>query len=385
MKILYISHYLKMYGANTSLLQLLLEMTKKYNVSPFVLLPKGTEDGLIRQLNVMGIPYLQVRLYSWVYKDKKKLYMAFFRSILNFIQAIRLYFVFREYDFDLIHSNSSVVDIGIYLKIFLRIPHVWHFREFGYLDYGVKPWIGCRLAKYIYKYGSDKCIAISKAISDHYMLDHKMVMIYNGVDTNRYKCVTREYNNVYVVNFCVVGAIQESKNQLSVIKAFSNIVKKDNLCPLFHLYIIGGGLDSKYGKILNEYIQDNNLNDLVTLTGFVEDVQNLLCKMDIALIPSLHEGFGRVTIEFMLSGVAVIASNSGANKELVIDKYNGLLYDLEDLEALEKCMLLLANNRSLRKELVENANKYAIKYFNSCTNCDKIFELYREMIYKHIY
>lgn len=376
MKILYISHYLKMYGANTSLLQLILEMTRKYNVSPFVLIPKGTEEGLIKQLKVMGIPFLQVRMYSWVYKDRKKLCMAFFRSVLNFLQAVRLYFIFRKYDFDLIHSNSSVIDIGIYLKLFLRIPHIWHFREFGYLDYSVKPWIGPDLAKYIYKYGSDKCIAISKAISDYYRLGNKMVVIYNGVDANRYIYTTNEYKNTHVVNFCVVGAIQESKNQLSVIKAFSDIIRNGNYSSLFHLYIIGGGLDSEYGKVLIEYVRDNNLEDMVIFTGFIENVQNLLCKMNIAIVPSKCEGFGRVTIEFMFSGVAVIASNSGANRELVIDEFNGLLYELDNIESLEKCMLLMLNNKSFRKEIVENAYRYAREHYNSYINTDMIFNLY---------
>jgi glycosyltransferase involved in cell wall biosynthesis len=45
--------------------------------------------------------------------------------------------------------------------------------------------------------------------------------------------------------------------------------------------------------------------------------------MNIGLMCSRDEAFGRVTIEFMLHKMPVIASNSGANPELVINRING--------------------------------------------------------------
>lgn len=43
MKILYITHYSKLYGANKSMLYLIKDMIKRYNVTPIVLCPNEGE------------------------------------------------------------------------------------------------------------------------------------------------------------------------------------------------------------------------------------------------------------------------------------------------------------------------------------------------------
>ena len=60
-------------------------------------------------------------------------------------------------------------------------------------------------------------------------------------------------------------------------------------------------------------------------------------KCDIICVCSYGEAFGLTTIEAMLSGALVVASDSGANSELIQDKINGLLFKCDDcLELSDK-------------------------------------------------
>ena len=47
---------------------------------------------------------------------------------------------------------------------------------------------------------------------------------------------------------------------------------------------------------------------------------------DVILVCSQWEAFGRITVEAMLTGKAVIASANGGTTELIKDGENGLLY-----------------------------------------------------------
>ena len=53
-------------------------------------------------------------------------------------------------------------------------------------------------------------------------------------------------------------------------------------------------------------------------------------ECDIICVCSYGEAFGLTTIEAMLSGALVVASDSGANSELIQDKVNGLLFKCDD-------------------------------------------------------
>lgn len=67
----------------------------------------------------------------------------------------------------MVHSNSSVIDMGAYVSMARRIPHVWHLREFGYEDFRLVSVFGKRYERWIYS----KCtcaIAISKVIAEKF-------------------------------------------------------------------------------------------------------------------------------------------------------------------------------------------------------------------------
>lgn len=97
------------------------------------------------------------------------------------------------------------------------------------------------------------------------------------------------------------------------------------------------------------------MEDVVEFVGFVSDMKTLRENCDVELVCSKKEAFGRVTIEAMLSSNPVIASNAGANPELVRDGENGFLYTYNVADDLAKNMEKFIGNVELLKKMGEKA------------------------------
>ena len=138
----------------------------------------------------------------------------------------------------------------------------------------------------------------------------KTHIIKNGIDTDRFK-----YNPVkraemrqelgidskYVIGH--VGRFTYQKNQGFLVDVFEELLKTD---PSSHLMLVGAGED--FEKI-QEIVKSKGLEQNVTLTGSVTNVQDNLQAMDVFVLPSRFEGLGIVAIEAQCAGLPVIASD----------------------------------------------------------------------------
>lgn len=365
-----------MAGANRSLLQLILELKRNYNIEPYVLIPKDNSNSLFtKTLTENEISYITAR-YSWFKSSKKgiKNYLYYFFNIFFYpIIAYKL----KKNDFNIVHSNSSTIDIGVFLSKIKKAKHIWHLREFGFSDYNLTPFFGERFEKYIYNLPNNTFIAISKKIQENYqkiITNRKIHLIYNGIPINNKLAVHRNEK----VQFCCIGLINENKNQLEILKAASILVNQ-YMCKNFHI-TFAGIEDEKYKKHLIEFIKTNQLSDYVTFLGEISNVSDFLTQMDVGLMVSINEAFGRVTIEYMLHNLAVIASNSGANPELIENKKNGLLYELHNIKDLSKAMHSLIINPIIINKLGNSGLNTAQNKFSSCNNTKCIYNLYKEIL-----
>lgn len=376
MKVLYITHYNELYGANKSMLYLIEDMKSRYNIEPIVLCPG--DGNLINELNRMSVKYYKVKNYRWMTGGKNNIIYNYIKRILNKVVLYqKAYFIIRKLNIDIVHSNSSVISIGNYLAKRLEIPHIWHLREFGESDYDLKYIYNLKRVRKIFEQ-SDCLIAISSAIEEYYKKlapNANIKLIYNGINNSDYLKIAVQ--DVEKINFCCVGLINSNKNQMEIIKAVNYLVKKN--ISGFVVNIIGDG-EKKYINNINDYINKNNLERYVKFWGYRNDVKEILPKMQIGIIPSRNEAFGRVTVEYMMNGLPVIGSNAGGTTEIIKNNETGFLYPLGMIEELANCMEKYILNKELREKhakqaIIDSNNRFSMK-----ANTDFIYSIYQKLI-----
>lgn len=374
-RVLYVTHYRELYGANNSLLQMILELRTK-GITPLVLMPDydiqpGNDLGV--ELDRLGITHFNARIRFDKHQNWEKTVASY---ILNCIRRRDYIDAVKDLEFDIVHSNSSIISAGAYIAKKLDKPHVWHLREFGNLDYGMKTPFGKWFQKIIYG-GNNTFIAISDSIRKHYshwIGSQDIRVIYNGIKPSPRRVPMKHEN----VEICIVGYIQRKKGQLELIKAV-DILVNDRKIQNLHVTLIGSS-DKEYEKSIIQYVENQGLTNFVTMAGRRNDVQDLLPKMDIGVMASSHEAFGRTTVEYMMAGLAVVASDGGANKEIVLDGETGFIYTSGVPLSLADRIERLIQDPEKREQLASAGHKRALKNFSSQANSDAVYELYHEIL-----
>lgn len=378
MRVLYITHSNALDGANRSLLQLVKELRDNHGVDPVVVCPRDRNAHVLADAYAKeGIECIAIRLVSFKLAGHRSLFARLLLALSFIVHNVYLIYALRRVRFDLVHSNSSVIDMGVYLAMWRGVPHVWHLREFGYEDFRMEPVFGRGYERWVYR----KCtcaIAISKAIGQKYKpyFGSRLRLVYNGVVPQPASLSATHANSVPV--FCIVGRLEPNKNQMEVLKACRRL-KREGKCA-FRLLIVGGGGNTAYIEELKRYVAANRLEDEVEFMSYRNDVPKVLSKCDVGLTASTNEAFGRVTVEYMMQNLAVIASDTGANPEIIDDGTTGLLYHSGDAAQLADKMKLLAENRDLLLRLADNGRRQAQERFSSVSNSDSIYRLYTTLV-----
>ena len=125
-------------------------------------------------------------------------------------------------------------------------------------------------------------------------------------------------------------------------------------------FIGDGGLKEKHINMAKEM----NIYEKVNFHGFLKDDNKyrIIVENDICLMPSRSEAFGIASLECMSLGLPVIASNIPGQNELIIDGYNGLLFEVNNIKEFANKIKLLINNKSLYEKLSHGAKETARKY-----------------------
>lgn len=382
MNILYIAHESRMGGANLSLLGMIDHFSEKNNIYVVVPIKKGF---LVDELHKRKIPVLYQHSFWWAIAPGANSVAASGRKFVyrilvlhNYICAWRLRRTVKKYSIDLIHTNSSVLNTGGILAAAMHVPHVWHIREFRQEGLGfIDVWNSKHIYSFMRKH-SGRIITISKALKDKYseMIPTDLIrVVYNGVgEENLYEKKQAKRQNE-IVQFLISGRISEEKGQAEAIKAVALLVEQGyhNL----HLSIAGpGNVD-----LLRKLIEQRHIEDYVSFLGYRTDLPLLRREMDVELVCSLCEAFGRVTAEAMMSSNPVIGSNSGGTSELIKDGENGYLYRQGDEKDLAVKMKRFLDYPEKIQQMGQYAYKTAGERFSSKTNAENVMEIYQELLY----
>lgn len=374
MKVLYLHHEINELGGCTHSLANMLNAVKGVVEPVIIFRAKGLAYQHFVDLGYACyvVPF-KLNILPSNYNYFKYIPRKIYDYIYNRRALLKLKNICRTHKIEIIHTNTSVITIGCDLSKLLNLKHVWHFREFQDLDFGMHPFCGeMRFRQYIED--SDVVIAISDAIYKHHRLEshHNSYVLWNAVRSKQDVCLN-PYKEKYFV-FCA-ALLSKAKGIDAAIRIFA--MSKLGING-YKLKIIGKHKNEHERKELYKQIKELEIFPNVEFLGYRKDVKPIIANATAFLMCSKNEALGRVTIEAMFYGCPILGRNSGGTKEIVEEGYDGLLFSTEEEAAL--LLRRLAEEPLLQKNLAYNAQIKAINEFSEEGYGQKLIGIYKKIL-----
>ena len=204
----------------------------------------------------------------------------------------------------------------------------------------------------------------------------KIQVVYNGVDHELFKPLEKPEHLKSIPTVVALARVFELKDVITMIKTCKVV---SNEIPEVQFLVYGDD------KAVPEYTEDClalvkqlQIEANFKFMGPKPNPHTLFCEGDISILTSISEGFPYTVIESMSCGIPVVATDVGGVKE-GLDETSGFLCKPKDAEAIGKSVIVLLNDKALRKQMSLNARKRVMDHFTM----DKFILAY-ENAYKDI-
>lgn len=360
----------------------LIESLFKYNdIDIHVVYGVGTEGSLINWLAEQNIPFTSISgvgFFVWPkcrgLRDFIKYPLTLLRDFINYVMSVHeTKRVIKRVKPDIVHVNNSVLNYGIKAADCLKVPSLWHIREYADFDFDfdlipTKHFFRNRVQKHY-------TVSITADIMHHWgCTDTKRhCVVHDGVMSK--KDVTYiEQKEDY---FLFTGAVTHNKGVTDLINAFVLYAKKN---PKGELWIAGKYNDESYYNKLQNIITSNSINDRVRFLGFRSDRYELMQRARACIVPSLFEGFGFITVEAMMNGSLVVGRNSSGTKMIMEASGNSeFLYDnIEELAS--KMEQIISQDSRFYQDHIIKVQNMASKKFSIERYGDDVYKIYKKIL-----
>ena len=265
----------------------------------------------------------------------------------------------------------------------LRVPHVYHIREYGDLDFHEFYFPSWKLFHKRLRVPLSYVICITEGILRHHLLQGYSAarVIYNGIETGTVPGAGDSFEDRKF--FLYAGRIEPAKGLDLLLEAYAAHVEKS--ASGTPLWVAGDAGDDSYSRCLNEYVRSRGLGGHVRFLGPRRDVDVLMRKALAIVIPSRFEAFGRCMPEAMSNGCLVIGRDTGGTKEQFD---NGLRLTGAEIgfrfttvaelaEALGRAESLSEHERT---DIVERACRTVRTLYSTDAYVDGVYQFYRDIL-----
>lgn len=229
----------------------------------------------------------------------------------------------RRLKIDVVHTNMEVLLEGGLAARLVGIPHVLHYRG-NTLD---RPrWVFDGLTA-LWTWEADHVYCISRATADLFVRrkrDAHVEVLYNPVDVATFSGAQRSPDvrvslgaGPDALLIGTVGRIHPRKDLETFLRAAALVLARE---PRARFAIVGAAeapVEIGYLQQLKALIAELRLQDRVVFAGARRDIPAVMRALDLFVLTSRHEGFGRVVAEAMAAGLPIVVTDEGAPPELV--------------------------------------------------------------------
>lgn len=297
--------------------------------------------------------------------------------------------IIEDFKPDIVHTHAAKAGaLGRRAAKAAKVPiivHTYHGHVFhGYFNRfktSVFKLIERKLAKY-----STRIIAISDLQKNELVHkfnicnDKQTVVIPLGFDLEKFN-TSRDVNRIetrknYQLNedeiaIGIIGRLAPIKNHLF----FIDVLKEIRTSKKIRVFIVGDGEEkNSIETAINQYSWPENIT--FEMTSWIMDIAAFNPAMDIICLCSINEGTPVSLIEAQASNVAVISTDVGGVKDIVLDKKTGFIVTSNTKEEYKEKLLTLIEDDILRKKMSDSGWDFVKDTFHYTRLAKDVRELY---------
>ncbi|MDR0940967.1 MAG: glycosyltransferase [Bacteroidales bacterium] len=172
----------------------------------------------------------------------------------------------------------------------------------------------------------------------------------------------------------IIGRLTAIKNHRLFIDAIYSCTQ--NTTQPIRAFIIGDGEES---SSLKEYCHTLGISEqLITFTSWIHDIDRAVAGLDIICLTSFNEGTPVSLIEAQAAGKAIVSTNVGGIRDIVVENKTALLSSLDTNEFAEK-LLSLIQDSAKRADMTEYARTHSVQQFSYQRLCSDMDKLYKKL------
>lgn len=289
--------------------------------------------------------------------------------------------ILRKQRVDLVHTHSSVDSWCLSFSAKLLSLPVVRSRHLS------TPISTSFFSYFLYMKLADRVITSGETIRKR-MIEvnrfdpRRIVSIPAGVDEQRFSPETDGGNirknfhidpNDFLLG--IVAILRSWKGHFYLLEALKALKEK---IPHIKLLIVGSGPQE---KSIQAYIDQQGLKERVILTGYREDVPQILKSLDLFVLPSYaNEATSQVIPQAMAMGIPVLSTFAGGIEEVVTNGQTGMLVPPRDARALSEAIYWSYQNRPVVQEMAQRAREFILNGFTFNHQIEKTEKVYRELL-----
>jgi glycosyltransferase involved in cell wall biosynthesis len=185
-------------------------------------------------------------------------------------------------------------------------------------------------------------LAIDEAIRRHAVPRDRILLVPNGIRTQRYRpdpivrqALRAELSLEGGFTWLAVGSLSEAKRHTDLITAMRQVVAAE---PRARLLVAG---DGPLRSDLERQVKHSGLGAAVSFLGVRDDVPALMQAADAFVMSSAWEGLPMVLLEASASALPIVATDVGGSRDVVADGRTGYLTAAGRPSGLARTMLRL--------------------------------------------
>ncbi|HMI91437.1 MAG TPA: glycosyltransferase family 4 protein, partial [Polyangiales bacterium] len=272
--------------------------------------------------------------------------------------------IIKQHGIELVYCNNMMVKpLGAPAAQLSDVPAVLHVRNLHERPVAIA--LYCQTVARLPAVQLIIANSAASAVPYQRAVPEKVEIVHNGVDLEEYApgafpvVPWRERIGAAAHDLLIgfTGNLVPRKGVDVLIRAFARVQARR---PDLQLLIAGRvpiGSPTDYREHYAALARSLGVEARVHFLGFVADVRPLVRALDVLVLPSLQEPFGRSIIEAMALGTPVIASRVGGIPEVLDDGVDGLLVPPADDLALGHALERLVSDAALRTALSARAEQ----------------------------